>query len=123
MFNYRGSFRVTYEMDKRTGKPAEFTFIPCRIRKGANICRHDEGTLNVYIPGTRAANTLLAEYPDIFKPFQIGDSEVTLLFPELMLPEVIEILRPIVKGKGISPRSKRNIRYTEKVGVTMRKTG
>ena len=114
---------MVYETDEQTGKPLEFTFIPCRIRKGANICRHNETTLSVYIPGTRTANMLLTEHPDIFKPFQIGDTEVTLLFSESMLPEVAEILKPVVKGKEISPRSRRNIRYVEKVGVMMRKTG
>jgi len=74
MLKYRGQFRVLYECDKRTGKPGEFTFIPCRIKKGANICRHNDTTLNVFIPSTIIANRLLREYTDIFMPFQSGDS-------------------------------------------------
>jgi hypothetical protein len=112
MLNYRGRFRVVYECDKRTGKPGENTFIPCRIRKGANICRHSETTLNVYIPGIKAVKRILSQYPDIFTPFQMGDREATLLFPESKMEQVAAILKPITKGKNISPKSKtRNSRY------------
>ena len=71
MLSYRGTYRVLYETDKRTGKPCEFTFIPCGIRRGANICRHNDDTLNVFIPGFGTADRLLKEYPDIFKPFRL----------------------------------------------------
>lgn len=111
MLKYRGQCRVVTETDKRTGKPLEFTFVPCRIKKGTNICRHNADTLNVYIPGIKTANRLLKEYPDIFKPFQAGDSEATLLFPECMIDEAAIILKAIVKGANTSPRSKRNTRY------------
>lgn len=101
---------MVYETDS-TGKPAEFTFIPCRIRKGANICRHDDNTLDVYIPGIKTVRRLLKEYPGIFKPYQTGDTEATLLFQESLMSEVAKILKPFVTGKGISPRSKRNKRF------------
>ena len=111
MLKYRGTYRVVYETDKRTGKALEFTFIPCRIKKGANICRHNKNTLNVYIPSTRIIGYLLRKYPDIFKPFQNGDEESTLLFSESMFPEAESILKPYKMGKNISPRSKRNMCY------------
>ncbi len=109
MLRYRGQYRVLFETDKRTGKACEFTYVPCRIRKGADIVRHNDDTLNVYIPGKKTANRLLKEHSDIFKPFQIGDSEATLLFPESMMKEAAKILMPVVRGKGMSPRPKRVI--------------
>jgi hypothetical protein len=114
MLKYRGTYRVVFETDKRTGKAQEFAFIPCRIKKGANICRHNENTLNVYIPSIKIINSLLKEYPDIFIPFQIGNLEGTLLFKEPMLPHVAAILKPYVKGKNKSPRPKRQVNISEK---------
>ena len=123
MLKYIGQYRIVYEIDKRTGKPLEFTYIPCRIKKGANICRNDGKTLNVYIPGIKLINKLLNEYPAIFSPYLIGDGEGSLLFDEVKFPEAAGLLKPVVKGKGVSPKSKRNIRYAEKQGVMTRKTG
>ena len=112
MLKYRGQYRVVYECDKTSGKPEENTFIPCRIRKGANICRHNETTLNVYVPGIKAVKRILSQYPDIFTSFQMGDWEVTLLFPESKIEQAAAILRPIVKGANVSPKSKaRNSRF------------
>lgn len=113
MLDYRGQFRVLYETDKRTGKVCEFTFIPCRVRKGANICRYSDTMLNVYIPGKPTVNRLLTEHPEIFKPLQIGDTEGTLLFPESMIGAVVDILKPFVMGKNKSPRPKRKVIISE----------
>ena len=112
MLKYRGQYRVLYEIDK-AGKPCEFSFIPCRIKKGASIVRHNVDTLNVYIPGAKAVNKLLKEYPYIFKPFQIGSAEGTFLFPESLLLEAAEVLRPYVKGKNMSPKPKRKVTISE----------
>ena len=49
MLTYRGQYRVLFETDK-AGKACEFTYIPCGIRKGANICRHSNDMLNIFIP-------------------------------------------------------------------------
>ena len=111
MLKYRGQYRVVYERDVRTGKHTEFTFIPCRIKKGANIYRHDNDVLSVYIPSAIIANRLLKDHVDIFKPFQMGDTEAALLFPESLLYKAVEILKPYVQGANISPRAKRNARY------------
>lgn len=108
MLKYRGQYRVLYEIDK-TGKPCEFTFIPCRIKKGASICRQDDNTLNVYVPGIKTVNRLLKEYPDLFKPFQIGDTEGTLIFKESDIEKVAVILKCRIRGKNMSPRPKRKV--------------
>lgn len=108
MLKYRGTYRVLFETDK-TGNPCEFTFIPCLTKKGANICRHNENTLNVYIPGIKIANRLLKECPDLFKPFQIGDSEATLLFNEADIEKAAAILKARVGGKNKSPKPKREV--------------
>jgi len=111
VLNYRGTYRVVFEVDT-CGKPMEFTFIPCRIRKGANICRHDDATLNVLIPGSGTADRLLKEYPDLFQPWQMGAAEATLTFPEARMIEAAKILKPFTLGKAVSPRAKRNRRFT-----------
>lgn len=111
MLKYRGQYRTVFETDKETGKPCESAFIPCKIRKGTNICRHNKDTLNVYIPGKQTANRLLKEHSDIFQPYQVGDQESTLLFSESVMSEAAGILKPYVLGKGISPRSKKNNRF------------
>ncbi len=113
MIEYRGQYRVLYETDK-VGKVCEFTYIPCRIIKGCNICRHSYNTLNVYIPSSRTAKRLLSEYPEIFKPFQVGDNEATLLFSECKMDEAAVILRARVKGKNQNPKPKRKCNLTEK---------
>lgn len=64
--------------------------------------------LNVYIPSMKIVNRLLKEYPRIFRAFQIGDNEGTILFTEEQLPEVAKILKARIQGKNVSPRSKRN---------------
>lgn len=110
MLECRGTYRGCYEMDKRTGKPAEFTYIVCKIKKGANIYRYNNDTLNVYIPSIRIANSLLKEHSDIFKTFIFGDREAILQFPESRLSDAAKLLKPMVLGKNVSPRSKRNLR-------------
>lgn len=113
MLKYRGQYRVVFETDKRTGKPAEFVYIPCRIKRGSNIVRHDENTLNAYIPSVKIANRLLQEYSDLFELFQIGDSEATLLFNEADIAKVAAILKAKVQGKNKSPRPKRTVTISE----------
>lgn len=98
-----------YETDKHTGKPTEYTFIPCSIRKGANISRHNDDTLNIYIPGIKTVNRLLREYPGIFRSFQKGDTEGTLLFRESDIVKAASILKARVMGKNMSPKPKRQI--------------
>lgn len=111
MLKYRGQYRVVYETDKRTGKPAEFSYIPCRIKKGSNIARHNEDTLNVYIPSINLIHRLLQEHADIFTPYQIGDKDGTLLFGESDMHKTANILKPIVQGRNTYPKSKKNIRF------------
>lgn len=112
MLKYRGTYRVMYEMDK-SEKPCEFTLIPCRIRKDASICRHNDDTLNAYIPSIKTVNRLLRDYPDIFKPYQIGDSEGTLLFAELDMIKAAAILKPRVLGKNLNPKPKKQRHISE----------
>ncbi len=123
MLKYRGKYRVIYEIDKRTGKPLEFTFLPCRIKRGSDISRYNENTLSAYIPSIKITNKLLKVYPDIFKPFRIGDSEAILLFPESLIQEAAAILKTYTKGQNVSPRSKRNAKFIQKHGAKTRKAG
>jgi hypothetical protein len=113
VIEYRGKYRVLFETDKQ-GKACEFTYIPCGIIKGCNICRHSDNMLNVYIPSSRTAKRLLSEYPEIFKPFQVGDSEATLLFKESDIDKAAKILKARVMGKNKSPRPKRRMVISEK---------
>ena len=113
MLKYRGTYRVVYECDKRTGQPYEFTYVPCLIKKGSNVCRHSDNTLNVYISSAKIANRLLKECPDLFKPFQIGDSEAVLLFKEADIEKAAAILKARVLGKNMNPRPKRKVMLSE----------
>ncbi|HEX9059839.1 MAG TPA: hypothetical protein VF941_06645 [Clostridia bacterium] len=106
MLKYRGRYRVVFESDKLTGKLLEITFIPCRICKGANICRHTDTLLNVYIPSKIIFNRLLNEYPELFTAFQTGQSEGTLLLNEYNIDKATHILKAWTRGKCISPRTK-----------------
>lgn len=108
MLKYRGVYRVLFEIDK-AGKPCEFSFIPCRIKKGASICRQDDNTLNVYVPGIKTVNRLLKDHADIFKPFKIGDKEAILLFRESDIDKAATILKARVMGKNMSPKPKRKV--------------
>ena len=110
MIKYRGLYRVSYEIDK-TGKLCEFAFLPCRLKRGTNIVRHNENILSVYIPSKTITKRLLNEYPDLFTLLSMGDCEGVLLFPETKLPEAATILKPYTKGRNVSPRSKRNQKY------------
>ncbi len=112
MLKYRGKYRVLYETDK-TGKACEFTFIPCLIKRGSNICRHSDTILNVYITSSKIINRLLKEYPDLFRPFQTGNGEGTLLFDESNIDKAAAILKPKVLGKGMSPKPKRQVNISE----------
>ena len=110
MLKYRSQYRVCYEMDKN-GKVCEFTFIPCMIKKGTNICRYDDNTLSVYIPSIQIINRLLKEYPLLFKPHQIGDTEGTLLFSETDIKQADKILKIRTKGKSLSPKNKAHKKF------------
>lgn len=112
MLMYRGRYRVLFETDKN-GKACEFVHIPCRIRKGASICRHNCDTPNVYLPSIKIANRLIKEFPDLFKPFQVGNSEATLLFMESDMEKVAAILKARTKGKDMSARPKRQIAISD----------
>lgn len=61
----------------------------------------------------KTVNRLLKEYPDLFKPFQIGDSEATLLFSEADIEKAAAILKARVMGKNKSPKPKRQIVISE----------
>ena len=113
MLKYRGTYRVMFEIDKRTGQAAEFTYVPCRIRPKSNIYRYNSDTLAAYIPGIKTANRLLREHPDIFRSFQTGDSESSLLFDEKNIDRAAAVLLPRVKGKNMSARPKRSYTLTE----------
>lgn len=103
MLKYQGTYRVQYETDK-AGKPQEFTFIPCGIKRGTNICRHSDNMLNVYIPSRRIIDRLLLDYPDIFKPYQVADTEGTIIFSESLIGKAAVILKARTKGKDLTPR-------------------
>lgn len=113
MIDYRGKYRVTYDVDKRTGKAAEFTFIPCGIKKNSNISRHSGNMLNAYIPSIKVFNRLLREYPELFTSFQVGDSEGTLLFKESDMKAAAVILKARTKGKDMPARPKRQVTLSE----------
>jgi len=106
MLSYRGVYRVVTEMDQRTSKPLEACFIKCR--RGVNIYRYSDTVLSAYIPSKMRSTYLLKEYPGLFTAFQVGDKEGTILFDESKLEEAALILGAMVKGKNVSPRSKRN---------------
>jgi len=112
MLTYRGTYRVLYETDK-AGKACEFTFIPCRIKKGSNIVRYSDNMLNAYIPSIKIVNRLLNDFPELFKPCQIGDSEGTLLFKESDIEQAATILKARVMGKGMSPKPKRIVTISD----------
>lgn len=112
MLKYRGTYRALFEIDK-TGKVCEFTHIPCQIKKGSNICKHSDTVLNAYIPSIKILNRILKEYPEMFKPFQVGDTEGTLLFKEADIEKAAVILKARVKGKGMSARPKRQVTLSE----------
>lgn len=118
MLKYRGQYRVVNEIDK-SGKPCEFTFVPCSIKKGSNICRHSDNVLNLYIPSVKIGNRLLSEYPKIFKLFLQGDEETVLLFAETDMDIVAGIVKARTKGSNISPRSKRNLNLFTKPGLNV----
>ena len=113
MLSYRGQFRVLYETDTRTGQAAEFTFVPCRIRPGANIYRFNNDTLAAYVPGSRTANRLLQEHSDIFRAFQMGDIEIILFFSEKDIKKAAAILKARIQGKNRSPRPKKACNLTD----------
>ena len=108
MLSYRGKYRVCYEFDKRTGKPLEFNYIKCRNK--IEIFRHKDKVLVTYIQSRIKGTYLLKLYPDLFKLFQDGDKECTLLFNESDMEVVANILGAMTKGCNVSPRSKRNIK-------------
>lgn len=113
MLKYRGQFRVMFECDTRTGQAAEFSYIPCLIRPGANIYRFNDDTLAAYIPGMRTVNRLLQEHSDLFRPLQAGDSEATLLFNEANISQAAAILKARVKGKNKNPKPKKKYNLTD----------
>lgn len=55
----------------------------------------------------------MKEYSDIFKPFQIGDTEVTLLFRESDIEKVATMLKARVMGKNMNPKPKRKVVLSE----------
>lgn len=112
MLNYRGRYRVCFEVDRRTGKVGEFSFIP--ILGSGNICRHNASILNVFLSSNRG-KFLLKEYPELFRVFQLGQAEMTLLFDEAIIKQVATILKAKTQGKNVSPRSKRNIKLKERI--------
>ena len=106
MLRYRGQYRTVFEMDLKTGKPLEACYIKCK--RGVNIYRHNDNVLNAYIPSRMRSTYLLKEYPGLFTPYQTGDKEGSILFDESELEEAALILGAMVKGKNVSPKSKRN---------------
>lgn len=124
MLKYRGTYRVQYECDVRTGQSGEFTYIPCHIRPGANVYRHNDNTLLVYISGIKTVNRLLREYPGIFRPYQTGDSEASLLFKVSDIQKAAVILKAKVQGKNLSPKPKKKYNLTDEqrkeIGVRLK---
>lgn len=120
MQKYRGTYRVMFECDTRTGQAAEFTYIPCRIRPGANIYRYNDDTLAVYISGTKVVNNLLENHWEIFRPFQKGDKEAALLFAEKDVEKAAFILKPRIQGKNMNPKPRKKRTMSEKQKEVLR---
>jgi hypothetical protein len=112
MLKYRGQYRVLYEVDKQ-GKATEFSYIPCRASKGANIYRHNDDTLNAYIASSKTANRIVKENPELFKFFQNGEGEATLLFKESDIDKAAEILKAKTQGKNMNPRPKKKMNLSD----------
>lgn len=113
MLKYRGKYRVVYEMDMKTLKPCEFTFIPCRIKKGSNIYRNDNNELFAYIPSIVIGSRLAKDYPGIFRIHLQSELESILAFDECHMEQAAKILKAYTSGKNIAPTSKRNLRFQE----------
>jgi len=106
MLKYRNRYRVCYEIDKK-GKICDFTFIPCSVSKGSNICRYDDFTLSVYITSIKTFNRI-ALNKELFTIFQEGQSEGTLLFSEENFKQANKFLKARKKGRTIPPRNASN---------------
>ncbi len=111
MLQYRFKYRAVYEMDKRTGKPCEFTFIPCKIKKGTDIYRNNDSELLAYIPSVQIGNKLLKEYPDLFRKYRQSSCETVLAFNESDMEKAATILKAWTFGKNIYPGSKKNLKF------------
>lgn len=111
MLSYRGIYRVVTEMDLNTNKACEFTFIPCKVKKGSNIYRNDSAELFAYIPSVVIGNRLLKEFTDLFRLFLQSDCEIILSFDESRMTEATQALRAWTFGKNIPPSSKKNRKF------------
>ena len=111
MLRYRGKYRVVCEMDLSTNKACEFTFIPCKVKKGSNIYRNSDTELFAYISSVIIGSRLLKEHPDLFRLFLQSDCEIILSFDESRMTEAIKVLKAWTFGKNIPPSSKKNRKF------------
>jgi hypothetical protein len=116
VIKYRGIYRVSSEIDSK-GHICEGSFIPCKIGKRSQIYRYNDAKLRVWIESnTKSGNTsvckrLINNYPHIFTVVVQGDTETILEFNELDIEQAAKILKVRVRGKKISPRSKKNLAF------------
>ncbi len=111
MLQYRGQYRVVFEMDRRMHKPCEFAFIPCKVKKGTTIYRRNDDELLVYIPSVQIGNRLLKEYPKLFRKYQQSSCETVLVFKESDMKDAATVLKAWTSRKNFYPGSKKNLKF------------
>ena len=100
MLKYKDKYWVKYELDKFK-KKCEFKYIPCSRYKGAEIYRHSDKKLSVYIPSVVVGKSIAKEYPALFKLETETSCEIVLLFDEVDLIKAANILKARKKVKRI----------------------
>lgn len=114
MNSYIGKYRVFQEINLDTGKPTdnnEDTFLKCKYN--SQVFRFDKNTLALLLTTGNSIKKVIPQLQELgvkLDPFVEGDGEAIYHFPEKQLDLVASIVKPMTKGKNISPKSKKTVK-------------
>lgn len=118
MLKYVGRFRVFHEitLDCKPSINKDANYLKCRVGNG-HIYRYDKKYLALMLFTSHSRNVVIPELEKLgvnFTIVQDGDTECTLKFPEKQIDLVTLLVKPMTKGKNISPKSKKTINRLKK---------
>lgn len=116
MLKYVGRFRVFQEITL-DGLPTSNKYDNYIKFRTGQIFRYDKNILALLLNTSHAKSTIIPKLENLGVNFTIaldGDFEGIFHFPEEQIDIVTSIVKPMIKGRNISPKSKRTTNRLKK---------
>jgi hypothetical protein len=117
LLKFVGRFRVFQEITLDDGEPTSNKYDNYIKFRTGQIYRYNKNTLALLLNTSHAKSTIIPELENLGVNFTIaldGTQEGIFHFSETQLDTVVSVVKPMTKGRNISPRSKRTTNRLKK---------